>query len=471
LSALKSACEEGGRHLGILRLRSLRPERMTQSLARIPDREESVPMSSRDIGLLQRQILTALRESSASRLPARVIRAGARYLFDDPHPIGRDEATAVPFLAEVGRRGLGSAIEALIAAYVGHFRTGDADIARLSAWLARGLPAWGFQRAAAWRAAQAEWRLFDPQQGPLRLAQALTEGPGPLAYPTWLGSIEAPKSAGFSAAAFQAACELVRARRGRDALAPQRRLLEWAAQASGLAYAAFESFAPALVEPWDVADPIPPEHKRDVTRALLAHGGGDPRTSGRQRWTRLEAGRAYRVFLAWLARASVLQFLDIVDESLSDAASRRMWSYRRAFWMSYLTAGYVEEAWVAFGPVGERLAALAAKQTGDAGLRQFGRIERGSGRSSEHCALILKIGDLTIADWSHSGKYNVWRRGDKGAPRLYEREYRAWSLESSYLRDSHTGADTYRWQGRLAAVIKDHTGRSVDRTLWRPEGS
>lgn len=113
--------------------------------------------------------------------------------------------------------------------------------------------------------------------------------------------------------------------------------------------------------------------KSALLEMLQRFGEGDPRAKpARWRTVMDKAPGAYAVLMRWLTRASVLQFLDIVDRLMPDSAAKLMWAYRRAFWMSYLlsdgNAPGIDAAWVAFGDEGERLAKRAARESGTARL-------------------------------------------------------------------------------------------------------
>src|SRR5690606_16101213 len=86
----------------------------------------------------------------------------------------------------------------------------------------------------------------------------------------------------------------------------------------------------------------------------------------------------------WLTEQSLRQFLDIVDQT----AVERMWKYRRAFWEAVYDGGLISEAWVAFGPLGARLARRAYGPDAS-----FARLET-DGKQVEqgHAVLLLKVG-------------------------------------------------------------------------------
>jgi hypothetical protein len=220
-------------------------------------------------------------------------------------------------------------------------------------------------------------------------------------------------------------------------------------------------FVCAMLLPWRTADP-PEEHRRKISDALVAYAG-DPRSRGRASWSLVEDD-VQAIFRSWLARATVLQFLDVVGEVARDD----QWRYRRAFWTSYLHDRLIEDAWVAFGSRATPYARRMQDRLGERG-RLYGSVEPGTGRSPDQSALLVRIGDLLIVDWSHNGRYNVWRPGQGGRPRLYEDRYNASDLDAAPLRESHTGSPGYHWQQRLAEIIRRDTKATVDWRRWRPE--
>lgn len=231
---------------------------------------------------------------------------------------------------------------------------------------------------------------------------------------------------------------------------------------------AFPDAARALLLPWDGEDP-PADHRARLIEVLEQLGGGDPRTKpAAWRAVKEQAPQAYSVLMRWLTRASVFQFFDIVDQSLaSDPQGRLMWAYRRRFWTSYLLgedgAPEIEEAWVAFGADGAWLAKKAARENSEAGLAAFGRQEDKSG---SHAALIMRIGDLVVVDWSHNAKCNFWRKGDRGIPALYRDSYPRGTLYSAPEQHSHVAPANFSWQRKFAEIIE---GRSFysERKSWR----
>jgi hypothetical protein len=367
-----------------------------------------------------------------------------------------------------------SALRGLVSAYLERFDASKPEVRRLGEWIKRSCPSWTFYDADDWRERSSRFDLFDSERGPRLLAESLLTSENiPRALDrAGLGSVYLTSD--YLAAAFAFACAKVGGLAGQEVVPAQNALIAWAAPAGELLYdRCWPDFFRALLQPWDdrksrQAASLTPTHRTKPINGLIGFAG-DPRTGSAGRWKRVRddaaCGDAYAVLMRWLTRASVSQFLDIVDKT----ADPDMWAYRRAFWTSYLTANHIDKAWVAFAENGVDLAKDAMRRTQDQTLGQFATIDRqGSTRTRDHCALIIQIGDLTIADWSHNGKYNVWRSTDANKPQFFKHSYLATSLESPWLTGSHSGSASSAWQYKLAEVIYQESGRRVSPSEWEP---
>lgn len=227
--------------------------------------------------------------------------------------------------------------------------------------------------------------------------------------------------------------------------------------------------AEALLKPFGQSRPE--RTVRDRFLSLLLKLLGDPRVpSPKNRWYHVPDFLT-RIVRGWLTEQSLRQFLDIVDQT----AVEHMWKYRRAFWEAVYEAGLISEAWVAFGPLGANLTRRAYSPQAS-----FARLETdGKPVEAGHAVLLLKVGDGTIADWSHNGKYNIWKSSaDPTAPELYKRSYGSDEVRivaggagnyetDSRISRSHTSSDTYGWQNHVAQRLFEMTGIRVPASKYR----
>jgi hypothetical protein len=430
-------------------------------------------MLSEEVKELQSRVIATVRAHQIHTLSKADLRAICTTFLYPPSPPGRTSEVGAAIVAEVQRRKLRSAMLALFNSYLDGFELHDQDISRLGEQLD------GLTKSASWR---------DPDgwaNRARRLGLFVAKDAPSIIAATLLASAEKPQtvlaqagldtsvrvSGRLAEAAFQLACRACAAAPMEKCTLMQRRLIEWAHDADGrfLFPGSLPNLCAGLLDPWSENEPEK-VHQHLLLQVLERAGGGDPRTNP-ARWRQVQehSPTAYSTLLRWLTRASVMQFLDIVGRSMTDADSRRMWAYRRAFWTSYLLgsdgAPAIQKAWIAFGKNAAQLARDAARNTADPSLMSFGEQ---NDKSDMHSALIMEIGDLLIVDWSHSAKYNVWTRGDRGRPELFKSSYPNGALYSAPLQDSHVAPANYTWQKKLAKIIE---GKNfyAEKASWRPK--
>ncbi len=223
------------------------------------------------------------------------------------------------------------------------------------------------------------------------------------------------------------------------------------------------ALARALLLPWASASRSPSSELEAKIKNLLIGSLDDPRfPSASARWHEID-DQAVGVLKRWLNRIAITQFFEIVSKSMDSADGNRMWKSRRRFWTAYLD--YIEDAWVVFHTVGTELAERMAIDTDDDSFSQHGKFSRGPYDAS-HAVLLLTIGDLVIAEWSHNGACRIWKRGDPRAPTTYRQRYDAYALRNGWWKQSHVGDRDGNWQMKVAQKIRNETGVSVSKSAY-----
>lgn len=241
-----------------------------------------------------------------------------------------------------------------------------------------------------------------------------------------------------------------------------QRVLDGFVHDGAMAYPELKAcLAEALLLPW--RERPPPERTQILIQDFLLEHYKDPRLN-RSRWLGIRE-EAQSVLLRWLTRESLRQFIEVVDET----ANPGHWEYRKAFWMYYLDNNHAQEAWVAFGSTG----AARCRQAGYRG--GFGQLK---GALGDHAVLLMRMGDLVIADWSHNGTCRIWLSNNPKAPRLYQEHYHGDDLKircdmdgygktatNNTLGDGvrHYGSQKGKWQNLVSGFIQYHTGISYDK--------
>lgn len=458
--------------LAQLRVKAPEPTRLMLAVAAVGGdsgearKHESTPA-------LQARIAVLAAADRCAELEPRELREACATFLSPPSPPGRDHSVGPRLLSEVGRRQRRPPLAALIDAYIGQFAMDDTDVAALADFLATTSANWRWATRDPWPEAAKRFHLFDVRRAPASLAEAVLLSDEPAAAslaPAGL-TTDGRRRGGLALAAFQAACRAVSRTQGRVAVTTQERLTRWCCpdgRGRTLEFPqAWPDFARALFLPWQASPPIA-AHERSLTELAINYAG-DPR-SETARWKLAPEARA--TLKKWLVRASVLQFFDIVDQ----VAAERMWRYRRAFWQSYVKANHVQDAWVVFGSAGAARARWAADRAGEPAMKQFGQLESGGGRGPAHACLLMRIGDLTIAEWSHNGRCYIWLKDTSERPSLGQKRYYADQLAHPLnlierglrIGIAHGQADTYGWQEKVARVLWEHAGVRTASRDWRP---
>ncbi len=344
----------------------------------------------------------------------------------------------------------------VLTAYLRAFPTDHPAFERLRAASALGAG----RRDWPWRARGERWALWDRDAGPAKLARALLSQPDAAAVLREAGLDGELGQGNFVADALEAACEQAADKTGEAAVTAGERLIALFEQ---LAIGGVDAMlAWALLAPW--LDRQPPDGYRDRLTKLLVIRIGDPRLQ-RAKWDAIaadmrdpEASRLIGRMRGWLVQQTVRQFFSVVGATTNDP---KQWAAREAFWLAYLDAGAIDDAWFAFGRQADALADGAIKT--DSG-QQYGEIV-GGGADASHSALILSIGDVRIAEWSHNGSCRFWDRQDRQAPKMYEKQYFGMSLramnggrgfEKRFAAIPHASG----WQSKFAGFLHHFAHRA-----------
>lgn len=224
-------------------------------------------------------------------------------------------------------------------------------------------------------------------------------------------------------------------------------------------------FANAVLMPWqNVSAPV--AVKNLLMEWFLLHYG-DPRNPQKKvyQWQGVDAC-ALEVMLAWLAGETVKAFVKILEKTADQT-----WRYRQKFWMAYIDANHVDDAWLALGDDALREVKINLIQNYRLG---YGSLD---GAQKNQSVLIIKIKHLIFTEWSHSGSLRAYDIKNLDAPRLRLLRYDADLLRSCLSLDFHDGANENpelrhhnpnlgTWQLKARDFIRRRTGLHMkDRDL------
>jgi hypothetical protein len=423
---------------------------------------------------LQNEVQEAFQIGGEQGLTRKHIRHGSRLYFDAPFPIASQPALAEAVISGVEKFKSRVSLFNLLDAYLDHFDPNKIETGALAGALLPVCHAWPWKADDFWPHAIEQFQLLKPEATTQKIAaHVISKSETTIENALSSAALTTPqrRTGQLAAVSFEKACTQLSSGVGNSVLEEQMRLMEWANMGGqNLAYpSAWPDYASALLNPWDKKKP-PAAHYRAVIQSLTAHGQ-DPRIDRLKRWdqVRQRYPRALQIIKAWLTADSFRMFFDVVD-GVMPHFSKRMWDERRAYWTRYLDAEVISEAWVVLGSSIATEADRVANETREQAYRDYGLLSSGEGRSPEHAALIMKIGDLVVADWSHNGSWNIWRENDPKKPQFYKTKanrpkisYTDYSprelMRAPYYSGAHYAGGS--WKYKIDAIILHETGIRV----------
>ena len=225
-----------------------------------------------------------------------------------------------------------------------------------------------------------------------------------------------------------------------------------------------ELLYPALVRPF--LDGTPHDGWRTPVRELAVDGYGDPRlpTFAQPRLYADDDGvltaRCVAVVRGWLAVETFRLFIAVIDETGVDD----QWEARRDFWLQYFEIGAVSDVRAIFATEADRAARRIRARPGNRGMT-WAKLGQAQPNQS---VLLIQIGPLRIAEWSHSGRVRFWlpqtrpqpwmNAVDYIGPELREGSIRVWHPDQNANVDGFVHHANGRWRSYTAAVIAKHAG-------------
>jgi len=362
-----------------------------------------------------------------------------------------DNAFLEEYLKRLNEQHSRRGVSRLIRFYLLNFDPKHPGIIKIASFLSEAVMQWRWH----WSAHRGTVDLFQPSSISEDLARYIMDSKDPPAEAMETigldGSLYGAKIAAHS---YRAAADKLRKEivsNPSSSLPAIKRLASWGLVNGCFAFDSVSGtlayMADALLLPWVYCQPT--EESQSFIEGHLLSLLHDLRIDP-SRWKGVNDD-AKSVMRRWLTKASLEQFLDVVDST----AQSHMWAARRKFWFAYYENKFMVEAWVAFAADGARLARQLAAERDNPAIKNFGTLNRSVGVVKEHAVLIMKIGELVVADWSHNGKCHIWLPGDKNAPKLYKRSYdRDELINGSSWDKKHLGV----WQSDVHSYIQYNTG-------------
>lgn len=240
------------------------------------------------------------------------------------------------------------------------------------------------------------------------------------------------------------------------------KLLKWSFE--GINGVPLGDYYAAVLEPFEMRPPPPDVQK--LLMATLVRKFRDPRI---HQWPSLAGseGQSRRAICVetikkWLS----IEYLDLFIQIIQATAVDAQFNPRKQFWLKYFEKGVISDLTLILANDANTVALTArGRQQGAEYMKWSALSQAGSNQS----VLLMRLGDLIIAEWSHDGAMRFWRATDPDAPDFHMGEYSARQLRSGGLRVRVSGEykpaivhqPNGQWMRWAREAIEYHTGVRV----------
>ena len=216
----------------------------------------------------------------------------------------------------------------------------------------------------------------------------------------------------------------------------------------------------------------PSPHLKGLLQDIFIKSFSDPRVSTSQ-WPEIPlnlGGNSLRVacigvIKRWLNFEAIELFFKVIAEH----APNEQFEPRKNLWKSYFDQDFVGDAHIILGQNAERTASRLKSTDEAAKGLFFGKL---SGANPDQSVLLMQIGKLTIAEWSHNGKFRAWSSDATRKPKFYKNFYSANELRigSNKIKNVngsygdgivHLG----NWVDRAKRYVNQETGIRIARRI------
>ncbi len=373
-------------------------------------------------------------------------------IWTSAHPLSRQPALVEGLLARIREAGRHNVYRMLAAAWLHNFKFGDLGVRLVGDFLKENIGDLGHP----WKEAQTALHIFDAATGPKVIVDAAFENEcTPDDILSRIGFRDRLPALGYREHLYRLGFERHQKGTNTDPLDRLKIMRNWIYADGKVRFQPLKTAAVrAALDPF--GDEMPDETTRDTVLDFVLQLLQDPRL-GPEGWS--GCPKSESIARRWLTEQSLRQFFAV----LKRFGRKDQWTYQRAFWNALYQRQYIDDAWVVFESAGAREAQQMFGQNA-----AFGCIE---GFQPGHAVLLLNVRGLTVAEWSHNNPCSIWDEADGAiGPKLSQSCYSASELKKQHRGDNtpanmisqgifwHYGAVRYRWQGQIAAYLRNRRG-------------
>jgi hypothetical protein len=220
-------------------------------------------------------------------------------------------------------------------------------------------------------------------------------------------------------------------------------------------------FYEAMLSPF--AERAPPTDIQKLLMSVLVAKFGDPRIVAWPGLRGYDGDVRRQLCVAILKRWLSIEYLDLFINIIEKTSEGKQFKPRKAFWLKSFEKGVISDLTLILASDANK---VARKIRGQMDNPEYMKWSTLSAALPNQSVLLMRIGDLIIAEWSHSGAMRFWNADDKKAPRFHAFEYISPQLRNGSLkvqvrqtrRDSIIHHENGEWMTWARRTIEHHTG-------------
>lgn len=206
----------------------------------------------------------------------------------------------------------------------------------------------------------------------------------------------------------------------------------------------------------------PPADVQKLVLSVLVKQFGDPRISEWPRLNGRDGARRREDCLMTIKRWLSIEYLDLFIKIIEKTAVDHQFAPRKKFWLRYFEKGIISDLTLILASDANSVARRTQGQSVESEYMKWASLKS----QPDHSVLLMRLGDLVIAEWSHDGALRFWKAGSKSAPLFHKNEYSARELRGDSLkvrthggyRDSIVHSHNGQWMALASDAIEFHTG-------------
>jgi EH_Signature domain len=245
---------------------------------------------------------------------------------------------------------------------------------------------------------------------------------------------------------------------GADAKAIHR-VLTWAFD--GISGVPLGDFYEAVLSPFETK--LPPPDVQKLLMSTLVTKFGDPRIDVWPGLTGRDGENRKNECIATLKRWLSIEYLDLFIRIIEATAVDHQFRPRKSFWLKYFEKGVISDLTLVLASDANAIARKTRGQSVDSEYMKWASLNLAL---PDQSVLLMRLGDLLIAEWSHNGAMRFWKADSNAAPEFHLADYNGADLRNGSIkvkvaggyRDAIVHMPNGQWMTWARNAIEFHTG-------------